>query len=497
MLKKLSYIFVALLLSVFMSCDSINDADTCTAFGNMVRKVSFTLTIDDASHKTKAAWSETYTTDIGISYDSRIALEGLQVLFYTANNNYVGKVGSLMHWPTSATEYRFAGDVTDLNLSVGEVYKVVVLANCPQAVSNIGSLYYSLDDITYPDGYVPMWGVKQMTMTGNELEELGDISMLRAVAKIEVVLSDAMMAKGYTLENVSINHYNEMGYCLPAGWNQVENTLDLDQESCMNAYHSHKEGALAFTEVIEDKGQWLYIPEFNVLHTATNRPKLSVTLGDGSSVPLVFNDAIMFGQYDSDGYSVANSEGNIVRNHIYRFNIVGIGSALEIDYEVLPWEDGGTWDRGVFEYPTYHNPVVPNYISPSTVITTTPVMTYNNVDPLSGAFSVWFRMSEPIGQVWTPIVDKADTDYAIKVYTISGVEITDANQWVAADTWYNIKVIPLDPTNVGDVVKFGITYRQNWMPSGMSMYLFINGKVDEIAWPNSGSDPKIIEIKQI
>jgi hypothetical protein len=34
------------------------------------------------------------------------------------------------------------------------------------------------------------------------------------------------------------------------------------------------------------------------------------------------------------------------------------------------------------------------------------------------------------------------------------------------------------------------------MPSGMSMYLFINGKVDEIAWPNSGSDPKIIEIKQ-
>jgi hypothetical protein len=372
-----------------------------------------------------------------------------------------------------------------------------VLANCPQAVSNIGSLYYSLDDITYPDGYVPMWGVKQMTMTGNELEELGDISMLRAVAKIEVVLSDAMMAKGYTLENVSINHYNEMGYCLPARWNQVENTLDLDQESCMNAYHSHKEGALAFTEVIEDKGQWLYIPEFNVLHTATNRPKLSVTLGDGSSVPLVFNDAIMFGQYDSDGYSVANSEGNIVRNHIYRFNIVGIGSALEIDYEVLPWEDGGTWDRGVFEYPTYHNPVVPNYISPSTVITTTPVMTYNNVDPLSGAFSVWFKMSEPIGQVWTPIVDKADTDYAIKVYNVSGVEITDANQWVAADTWYNIKVIPLDPANVGDVVKFGITYRQNWMPSGMSMYLFINGKVDEIAWPNSGSDPKIIEIKQI
>jgi hypothetical protein len=28
------------------------------------------------------------------------------------------------------------------------------------------------------------------------------------------------------------------------------------------------------------------------------------------------------------------------------------------------------------------------------------------------------------------------------------------------------------------------------------MYLMINGKADEIAWPESGNDPKIIEIKQ-
>lgn len=487
-----------MLACAITSCDSINDEGVCSPDGGdgKVRKVSFTLTIDDASRKTRAAWSDAYVTDIGSVYDCRIALEGLQVLFYTSDNNYIGKVESLMHWPTSETEYRFAGDVTNLELRPGTTYKIMVLANCPDAVINIGSLYYHLDEITYPDGYLPMWGVKQMSMTGSELVELGDILMLRAVAKVEVVLSDEMMAKGYTLDGVSIDHYNDIGYCLPAGWNSVASTEALDQEGCHNPYHSHKNADLAFTEIVDGKSHWIYLPEFNVLHTATNRPRLSVVLGDGTSTPLVFNDAIMFGKYDADGYPVDGSENNIVRNHIYRFNITGISMGIEIDYEVLDWEDGGTWDRGVFEYPTYHNPVVPDYLNPTDVITLSPTMTYNNADPEAGAFSVWFRMSEPVGQTWTPVVDKADTEYAIKVYNVSGTEITDKSQWVAADTWYNIKVIPLNPANAGAKVKFGITYRQNWMPSGMSMYLFINGKVDEIAWPNSGSDPKLIEIIQ-
>ena len=480
-----------------MSCNSINDDGTCATGHGTARKVSFTLTIDGATPGTRAAWNESYVTDIGSEFDNRIALEGLQVLFYKASDNsYVGKVGSLMHWPTSATEYRFAGDVTDLNLQQGTAYKVMVLANCPDATSNPGGLTYHLDDIAYPSGYVPMWGVKQMTMGGGETQNLGDVLLLRAVSKVDVVLSDAMIAKGYTLDEVTIDNYNEMGYCLPADWNSVGSTGEIDQERALNAYHSHKADDLVFDEVADGKLHWLYMPEFNVLHTAINRPKLSITLGDGSSMPLVFEDAIMFGLYDSDGYPVEGTEGNIVRNHIYRFNITGIGSSVKIDYEVLDWEDGGEWNRGTFEYPTYHNPVVPNYLDPNAAITVSPTMTYDNVDPLAGAFSVWFRMSEPLGQKWTPVVDKSDTEYAIKVYDVAGNEITDEANWVAADTWYNVKVVPLNPLNSGDVVKFGITYKQGWMPSGMSLYLFINGKVGEIAWPNSGSDPKIIEITQ-
>ena len=94
------------------------------------------------------------------------------------------------------------------------------------------------------------------------------------------------------------------------------------------------------------------------------------------------------------------------------------------------------------------------------------------------------------------MIDKSDTEYEIRVYNEAGDLLADADEWKAADSWYRIVVIPLNAANSGDVVKFGITYTQEWMPVGTSMYLLINGKADEIAWPESGNDPKIIEIKQ-
>ena len=109
---------------------------------------------------------------------------------------------------------------------------------------------------------------------------------------------------------------------------------------------------------------------------------------------------------------------------------------------------------------------------------------------------MWFRMTEPIGQKWMPVVDQSDMDYTIKVYDLSYRELTSPSQWVAADTWYNIKVIPRNADKAGDIVNFGITYTQDWMPSEMSMYLLINGENNKIAWPNSGNSPQRIAILQ-
>lgn len=505
MIKRFFNIAVLLSVFLFASCDLIMDDAACITLGEGSHKVTFTLAVEDASQATRAAWSEDYQEDVGISYDSRIALNALQVLFYDNGNRYVGKVENLMHMAVSQTEYKFSGDITGLPIVVGEKYKVMVFANCQEMTQNVGYMNYSIDDVAYPDGYLPMWGIGTMIPQNAELQDIGTIDLLRAVAKVEVVLSAGMVEKGYTLDEASIRHYNTNGYFVPNGWNGVETTLQLDQDNCMNAYHSHVDNSILFEDGVSGKSRWIYIPEFNVLHTAENRPLISVTLGDGTLLPLSFKDAISFGDY-VNGAIVPGTEYNIVRNHIYRFTISGISAGIEVEYEVLPWTDGGTWERGEFAYPTYHNPVMPEIPSDPTSlvnITTAPVMTYNNSDPENGAFSAWFKMESPLGQKWLPVVDKAVTDYnilvyknGIKVYDNSDETIYPATNLVASDDWYNIKVIPCEPANAGSIVEFGITYTQEWMPDGTSTYLFINGKADEIAWPNSGNDPKIIKIEQ-
>lgn len=84
------------------------------------------------------------------------------------------------------------------------------------------------------------------------------------------------------------------------------------------------------------------------------------------------------------------------------------------------------------------------------------------------------------------------------VYTTESsadASLKDGSKLVAYSGWYNIKVIPTDPDYTG-IVRFGITYTQDWMGAG-SRYLLINGEVGNIIWPNSGSEPRIIDIQQV
>ncbi len=504
MFEKLKYLFILLSVCTFSACDTIMDDGACSGDDGVLRKVTFTLAVDDARKQTRAAWEDGYTSEEAVPYDNRIAYDGLRVLFFSEANAYLGEVNGLMYWPVSATEYRFAGDVTSLNLKEGVKYKIMVLANCPNTVDNFDELYFELNNVVYPNGYIPMWGIRLFQVNGDEQQDAGTISLLRSMAKIEVVLSNEMLANGFTLDEAELNHHNTIGYCLPAGWNSVTHTAALDQENCIRAYHKHSATPIALYEQVSSQRYFLYVPEFNVLHTAENRPNISVVLGDGSTAPLDFPNSIQFGSYDANGDFVEGSETNIVRNHIYRFNIVGIASGLEIEYEVLDWEydeDENLWQRGEFAYPTYHNPVVPDYINPSAAITEVPQMKYNNgANPEEDAFTVWFKMDKPAEQTWTPVHDKADTDYEIRVYRSDNptLQLTNSADWVAdSEHWYKIVLIPLKAENSGTTVKFGITYTQNWMPDGSSLYLFINGKSDEIAWPQSGNDPKIIEVKQL
>lgn len=85
------------------------------------------------------------------------------------------------------------------------------------------------------------------------------------------------------------------------------------------------------------------------------------------------------------------------------------------------------------------------------------------------------------------------------VYTtessVTEPSLKDGSQLVAYHGWYNIKVIPVTASYDG-VARLGITYSQDWMGAG-SRYLLINGEEGHIIWPNSGNEPRIIDIVQV
>ena len=215
---------------------------------------------------------------------------------------------------------------------------------------------------------------------------------------------------------------------------------------------------------------------------------------------------------------------NIVRNTIYRFRITQINSgSLVLKYEVADWERSDNWEWVQhFDYPNYHNPVLPDSAtrdgdSSNDIFPAQPEMYYvapnsqSEIVSETGAFSCWFQMVSPIDQKWLPTLRTASDRCVIRVYkeidastkelvytTETGVmdnSLKDGSKLVAYRGWYNVKIIPTDASYTG-IARFGITYTQDWMGAG-ARYLLINGEVDHIIWPNSGSEPRIIDIRQI
>ena len=490
--NRLSYLLLGLWATIAVACGSIYDQGQCV---DSSHKITFSISVAD--NTTRNSWAEQYSGTIGTSFDNMIGLDDLRVVIYNAaDNTLVGEVQSLIHWQTADGKYQFVGDMSHLSLAAEE-YKIMVYASCPAATAT-DSMSFVYTDAQIDGGAIPMWGVKQTALTLDSNQDIGVISLLRAVAKVEVNL-DATLAD-YTISSVTINSINRYGYCLPASWQSAAETTDILFAGTMNEYRSIYTPAqgVEFAEV-SPRSRVLYIPDYCNTDALTPSAKISITLSDSSNNTLTFTDAISFGSY-VDGKAVEGSAYDIVRNNYYRFNITGIAGGLTVDYKVADWDEGEDINYGEFAYPTYHNPVIPDshYYSGNIneTIDAEPTMSYNVADDEAGAFSVWFNMSAPIGQTWVPTFTQSQSDYQIRVYK-NGVLVTDSKQFTAGADWYNIKIVPLNAERAGNIVEFGISYTASWMSASTSMYLFINGKADAIAWKNSGNDPKIIRIKQI
>lgn len=524
--------YILLLVMSIMAASCIFDADRCVISTDKQYGVMFTVSL--SGQQTRASWEEEYPSEVGVPFDFRIMPDNLRMVVLTEEGERLGVISDLDYWPIneSHTEFQFMGKMPrevleHINASGNaERYRFMVLANCSDNLSGEEYITYNYAqlDPTIEESSIPMWGVKMVDVSplyNSGSLDIGDISLLRAAAKVEVKLCDELKERGTTINHATLKYYNQTGYLLPNGWSQVSDTRRLDQENCCRVYR-HAAVNLPFIEDEETGDYYLYVTEYDNINYAGERNKISLEFNVAGE-DKYFEDAISFCQY-RNGAPEEGSHYNIVRNHIYEFEVLSIaGSSLVLDYTVADWtteswdDKGSEFEEHDLSYPTYHNPVVPydflslNAIKQANyVISQEPTMYYGGQNNLeAGGFHCYFQILAPETVEWKPVFMGSKENYQIRVYHVgknleqttstpifdTGVTGLQSNlSTCGAGEWYHIVVFPLsdDGANTTDI-EFGISYYQAWTDQYINLY--VNGEYNNIRWPNSGNNPKIINIK--
>lgn len=492
----------------------------------------FTVSLN--GQHTRASWGEEYPSEAGVPFDIRIMPENLRMVVYTAAGERVGTISELDYWPIneSHTEFQFMGQLPREILdhfttnTVSQDYRFMVLANCSDNLSGEEYITYGHTqlDPAAQESAIPMCGVKEFSVSpiySRGQIDIGDVSLLRAAAKVEVKLSEKLKDAGTTINSATLKYYNQTGYVLPNGWSQVSDTKALDQENCHRIYR-HAALGMPFVKDEETGDYYVYITEYDNVDYAGERNKISLEFTVAGEVKY-FEDAISFCEY-RDGAPVDNSHYNIVRNHIYEFEILSIaGSSLVLDYTVADWtvEDWGDdmeYEEHELAYPTYHNPVVPYEFltlagdkQATYVISQQPTMYFGGQNKLeAGGFHCYFQILKPYDVQWKPVIMGSKENYQIRVYkvgdnlvqspeTIFDTEDKDKQSNLGAvepGEWFHIVVFPKSADGENNTtIEFGISYYQMWTDQYINLY--VNGEYGNIRWPNSGDNPKIINIRHV
>lgn len=323
-------------------------------------QVVFTVALDDPSARSRATWGDNYDNNdindydsaIGDDFDNYIDPDKFFVKLTLTNeknqtNTY--DVKNIAYWQQpdpNKNIYEFVGEV-EVNISQTTSYtnaKVMVYANMTPATTT-GDETFATDYNTYPGTgvkYIPMWGVQtisNLSLTPGARNMLPDIYLLRAMAKVEVIMAN----NEYEISNIKLNHYNTMGYCLPEGWDETTTaaTTDLELENVIRPLTNKRETNESFTESTVNGFQCftIYVPEYRNIapdsQTIVTPSTITVTIGDKD-----YN--IVFKKYANG--SATDDAYNIVRNHIYRYTITAVNTSkpineFEITYMVTDWNE--------------------------------------------------------------------------------------------------------------------------------------------------------------
>ena len=450
-------------------------------------------------------WGGNYPSHVGTDFENRIDLSTLMVFVYDTNGNFVTELPILL----SEKDENNVAHLTcafpkSMNYVVGTSYRFMVIANCTGKnygisyngnVPNLAGLVFTTQSM----GTIPMWGVKtyqlEKLQDDNRVLDLETISLLRAVAKVGVKLSEDV-AEEYDLVDIKLNYANPNGYCLPEHWNKTATTelLEHDEVFRPNTDADLVTDINAKTSSLVTGAYYMYVPE-TANNAAPNDLSIAVTLKkDGELIEFPYENGIRFCKYNNGQPTDENF--NIVRNHFYDYTITEVSVGLKMNLVVAEWEDEPVWELD-FSAPLHTELLTAPDEKTAVAPTQVPTVHYDATGK-QGTFEGYFMMKSPKGATWRPTLANASkTDYKLEVYKTNGADsdynilVEDEAIEAEIDYYYKIVVKALKPDLVDNVIKLGITYTASWNQDANPLLLINKGDSDAnngLYYPWDGTD---------
>lgn len=322
-------------------------------------------------------WSD-YLEGKEIEFENTLLARNFTVTLYNAtDNSYLGRVTAFVLDKVTASTgtadyYEFRGvlELQNTNMTEAELgaitAKMAITANGEPTdaqktsgladMNGLSALTFSKIGQQADFDAIPMWGVATKSLSGikkGETFDFGDISLLRAMAKIEVNFdrSETSTVKDLELTGVTMNRTNPSGYLLPGNWSGIAETTKLKFEETLRIPAGLTPSERSFSTTSDDGAIIFYVPE---IKNATGTDEIKLTVGYLDDAGQSQTGEIRFVKYGTDGKPVADpTPWDIIRNHHYSFTITKVNTAgqnieLTIDWTVCTM-DGVTVDIPTFE----------------------------------------------------------------------------------------------------------------------------------------------------
>ena len=319
---------ILLAMALLWACTADNDAEDESAKRDL--RVAFTMQITQASPRNASeSWGNYAPSTTGSATENAINPNTLKIMICNAEGQVMAQVEQIEMTKKSDTEYAITGTWMNAADKLSLAKKIMVVANSQEAIAN-GNLQALAFNRTDTQNYLPMWGVATLpNLVTGKSNNIGNISMLRAVAKVQVSLRNDMAKKGFSIASLAVNRYNAKGYVVPDTYNKVAQTTDIGFEGSLHAYDaSATDTPLYFTDE-----QQIYLPEYTNVG-ATAPATISVELNRNGQHE--GNYTLYFRTYDSEG-APTGAPYNIQRNHYYLYTIYKAGDQLIVTLHVKPW----------------------------------------------------------------------------------------------------------------------------------------------------------------